>query len=37
MLRLEALRGAGLECGAARLTPEPPPWMTLPEISDVGA
>lgn len=37
MLRLEALRGAGLECGAARLTPEPPPWMALPEVTDAGA
>jgi len=37
MLRLEALRGAGLECGGARLTPEPPPWMPLPDVTDAGA
>ncbi|HEV7457832.1 MAG TPA: folate-binding protein [Roseococcus sp.] len=31
LLRLEALRGGALDCGAARLTPEIPDWMTLPE------
>jgi hypothetical protein len=36
MLRLEALRGAGLECGDARLTPEPPSWMALPDATDAG-
>ena len=31
-LRLDAL-AASLRCGAARLTPRPPPWMQLPEIA----
>ncbi|WP_206930916.1 CAF17-like 4Fe-4S cluster assembly/insertion protein YgfZ [Roseococcus thiosulfatophilus] len=38
LLRLEALRGGALECGAALLTPEVPAWMTLPEgMADVPA
>jgi tRNA-modifying protein YgfZ len=31
LLRLEALRGGALACGAARLTPDVPAWMVLPE------
>ena len=31
-LRLDAL-AASLRCGAARLTPRPPPWMQLPETA----
>lgn len=35
LLRLEALRGlAPLACGEARLTPDIPAWMKLPEASD---
>jgi folate-binding protein YgfZ len=35
LLRLEALRGAApLTCGAARLTPDLPAWMKLPEATD---
>jgi folate-binding protein YgfZ len=38
LLRLEALRGGALECGAARLTPAIPAWMALPEgVADAPA
>ncbi len=38
LLRMEALRGGALDCGAARLTPEVPGWMKLPEgAADVPA
>ena len=30
LLRLHAIRAAGLDCGGARLVPAPPPWMALP-------
>lgn len=36
LLRLEALRGGTLECGSARLAPEVPAWMRLPEAALAG-
>lgn len=35
LLRLSALGGAPLDCGAARLIPRITAWMKLPEVSDV--